>query len=203
MCQTNLALLLLLSLFDYKTRIMVQALTMDHHRRQVIWGLLTAVPIAVSPVNAMCTWGDASEDCIGVYKMPPNPAAASMDSSIARSSLLDQRQRMDSIKSSILAGDLVQGGLELLKVVPKISKAGKSLIPTTTTNDGKSVVSGLRMQQMESQLEEILGLLGQSDVSIGQGMRGEMGSVTMAQLTILRDLQDAQNLIDDFLAASK
>jgi hypothetical protein len=113
---------------------------------------------------------------------------------------MEQRQRIDSIKSNILSGNLVQGGLELLKVVPKIDKAAKSLI--FMDYGGSSAVSGLIIQRMEAQLEEINGLLGQADVSIGQGMRGETGSVTMAQLTIIRDLQDAQNLLDDFLASA-
>jgi hypothetical protein len=134
--------------------------------------------------------------------MPASSAPASMDVAAARSSLIEQRQRIDTVKSSIVSGNLVQGGLELLKVVPKINKAGKSLIPLDM--GGSSAVSGLIIQRMEAQLEEINGLLGQADVSIGQGMRGEMGFVTMAQLTIIRDLQDAQNLLDDFLAlASK
>ncbi|GAX25361.1 hypothetical protein FisN_5Lu459 [Fistulifera solaris] len=179
-----------------------QALANTNRRRQLLWGFITSAPLLASPAHAVCTWGVLSEDCIGVYKMPDSSAPTSMDVSTARSSLIEQRQRIDTVRSNILSGNLVQGGLELLKVVPKINKAGKSLIPMDI--DGSSAVSGLIVQRMEAQLEEINGLLGQADVSIGQGMRGEMGSVTVAQLTIIRDLQDAQNLLDDFLAlASK
>ncbi len=177
-----------------------RALTTTNRRRQLLWEFITAAPLAASPAHAVCTWGELSEDCIGVYKMPANSAPALMDVSTARSSLMEQRQRIDSIKSNILSGNLVQGGLELLKVVPKIDKAAKSLI--FMDYGGSSAVSGLIIQRMEAQLEEINGLLGQADVSIGQGMRGETGSVTMAQLTIIRDLQDAQNLLDDFLASA-
>lgn len=197
MSRFYISLFLLYSFVANEHLVMVHGLNMIH-RRHLLFSLIT-LPVAASPADSICTWGQELEDCVGVYKMPASGGGGTLDPSSARSTLLEQRGRIDNIKSSILSGSLLQGGLELLKVVPRISRAGKSLL-STYNGDTNSVAAGLRSQQMESQLEEIIGLLGQVDVSIGQGIRGEMGSLTMAQLTILKDLQDAQNLMDDFMA---
>ena len=54
--------------------------------------------------------------------------------------------------------------------------------------------------QLQSRLEDTLACFGQVDVTLGQGLRGQLGVVTAAQLAVLSELRDALRAYDDFLA---
>lgn len=170
---------------------------------------------------AACIPGDLSAECIGVYKFPemsekdlaslaPDvkyvaPAATPKTAAQAVAILQAQRSKAaDDISDVIAAGRLEEAGIKLLNLIPKVTAAGRVLIESTgETSRAASeseVVAQLRLSQMESRYEMMIGTLGQCDVSIGQGLRGQMGVSAVAQLNILDELKDAIVAFDDFLA---
>lgn len=134
----------------------------------------------------------------GLNYVPPVPVPKS--AADARLVLEAQRQAADDIRAVVAAGRLEEAGIKVLNLVPKVTAAGRVVVDTvaqtTTFSDGVKEVQLLRLQ---SKLDETLGNFGQVDVDIGQGLRGEMGVVTAAQLQILADLKDAMMAFDDFL----
>lgn len=176
------------------------------------------------PAGAACLPGDLSKECIGVYKVPMDDAISGMVGSKealkqnapdlnyippvgvpesleeAMQILEAQRRAVDDIKSIIAGGRLEEAGIKVLNLVPRVTAAGRIVVQnvaqTSTLSNGAKEVQLLRL---ETKLDETLGCFGQVDVSIGQGLRGEMGVVTVAQLSILNDLKDAIIAFDEFL----
>lgn len=132
-----------------------------------------------------------------------------------------QRGQLDTCKDFILKGDLNQGGLVLLDVVPKISAAGKVILKgfgnalnkernlevkrSKSNNIGavnkgdKSTTIDMKAYRFEYALNEVLGYLGETDVLIGQGLRGQLGVSAPAQIQILSSLDDARREFDEML----
>jgi hypothetical protein len=117
---------------------------------------------------------------------------------------------------------LNQGGLILLDVVPKISSSGKVIMKgfekalnnernlemkqrakrsSETTNGSKSTTIDMKAYRFEYALNEVLGYLGETDVLIGQGLRGQLGVSAPAQIQILSSLDEARREFDDMLRA--
>lgn len=111
-----------------------------------------------------------------------------------------QRRAADDIKTVISGGRLEEAGIKVLNLLPKVTAAGRVIIQnveqTSTLSAGAKEVQLLKLQ---SKFDETLGCFGQVDVSIGQGLRGQMGVVTVAQLGILSDLKEAIGAFDEFL----
>lgn len=109
----------------------------------------------------------------------------------------------------------------LLDVVPKISAAGKVILKgfgnalnkernlevkrSKSNNIGavnkgdKSTTIDMKVYRFEYALNEVLGYLGETDVLIGQGLRGQLGVSAPAQIQILSSLDDARREFDEML----
>jgi hypothetical protein len=184
--------------------------------------------VLVASSQAACLPGDTSKECIGVYKVPMDDRIADMvgtkealeanapglnyvppigvpkSASDALKVLQAQRLAAEDIRSVVAAGRLEEAGIKLLNLLPRVTAAGNVLIQSTTlklqNSNSSEPIKQLQLTRLCSQLDETVAYFGQCDVSIGQGLRGDMGSVTVAQLEILSELRDATAALDDFLA---
>ena len=74
-------------------------------------------------------------------------------------------------------------------------------------NDGnpsstpKATTLEMKAYRIESSLNELLGLLGETDVLTGQGLRGDLGVSAPAQIQILSNIADCQREFDNLLLA--
>jgi hypothetical protein len=121
-----------------------------------------------------------------------------------------------------LKGNLNEGGLILLEVVPKLSSAGKVVLRglddalnkernleikrssgkgnTGAISSGeKATTLDMKAYRFEYALNEVLGYLGETDVLIGQGIRGELGVSAPAQIQILSSLGEAKREFDEMI----
>lgn len=181
--------------------------------------------------NAACLQGDLSKECIGVYKVPIDdailpyvgtpeklkqfapdlnyvPPIKTPDSVSAATQILEsQRLAANDIQQVVSEGRLEEAGIKVLNLLPKLTTSGKVIVdsmerdligtsPSTTTT-----IDELKFTRLKDQLNMAMGLWGQCDVEIGQGLRGEMGSVTVAQIQLLSSLRDATAALDDFMAS--
>ena len=199
--------------------------------------------------HAACLPGDASTNCIGVYKipfdyrndiqsninsgirtgnnnnsmsfspprkvrffmgdLPPPPRIGMIPTSYeeAIKVLGAQRLATNDIMAVILAGRLEEGGLKVLNLIPRVNIAGRLVIQTALTlsrvRKDSLAIQQLKEMQLESALNQLLVGFNECDVMIGQGLRGEMGVVTVAQLYILHELQDTIRAYDDFLVVAE
>ena len=180
---------------------------------------------ASSAANAACLPGDISKECIGVYKVPldevtnsdllnspealqrnaPNlnyvpPVTFPQSVTDAVQQLQAQRTAAEDIRSVVAAGRLEEAGIKVLNLLPRVTAAGRVVVDhVAQTSPLTGGAKDVQLLQLQSRLEETLNTFGQVDVSIGQGLRGELGVVTVAQLTVLGDLKDAMIAFDDFL----
>jgi hypothetical protein len=167
----------------------------------------TIVPLRSDTASAACLSGDLSKECIGVYKLPAKNAVESSGLSLEKALqvLVKQRQLADTeIREAVTGGRLEDAGLLILALVSRVTSAGSVVLQQQQMqvdgSNNRSQLQQLKHDKLQNKLEDALGSFGQCDISVGQGMRGEMGSITMAQLTILSDLQEGIAALDDFLA---
>jgi hypothetical protein len=120
---------------------------------------------------------------------------------VARQTLEQQQTILqDTVIDLVTAGRLEEAGICLLGVIPKVTSAGNFIVQESIidkqnanananseeddSNRSSSSISNIaeiRLVRLQSQYELLLGLLGQSDVSIGQALRGDIpGTITMA-----------------------
>ena len=146
--------------------------------------------------------------------VPPVAKPQSLDQALEI--LQNQRPVSQDIQSMVAAGRLEDAGLLVLKLLPQITVAGKLLVAAATNNgvppytsnmsaspsSSEMTIQQIRMMKLEQQLEMLLGLWGECDVMIGQGIRGDMGVSAVAQIQILSSLQDANRALDDFILSS-
>ena len=179
-------------------------------------GTVTAILAASSACQAACLPGDISKECIGVYKVPLDEVNSGMlntpqavqrnvpdlnyvppvkypqSAADAVQILQAQRTAADDIRSVVAAGRLEEAGIKMLNLLPKVTAAGRVVVDhVAQTSPLVGGAKDVQLMQLQSRLDETLVSFGQVDVSIGQGLRGELGVVTVAQLTILSDLKDA------------
>jgi hypothetical protein len=185
----------------------------------------------VSPrlVSAACLQGDLRPECIGVYKVPMDdevlpyvgtpealkrfapdleyvpPISSPASLSSAMEILKTQQLAANDIKDVVSAGRLEEAGIKLLNLIPRVTSSGRYVLSTFQARTmSNNAIDELKVGMLENQLNLLMGLFGDCDVVIGQGLRGEMGVSAVAQLTILSSLNDASNALDDFLVlASK
>jgi hypothetical protein len=100
--------------------------------------------------------------------------------------LKDQRLAMDDIEGLVAVGKLEEAGVQLLRVLPKITVAGRL------------VVASVQMEapQISVTLTQAEKLAGSVDIKISQGMRGLLGVSAVAQLTILSELSEVKAALD-------
>jgi hypothetical protein len=196
-------------------------------RRHIVAAALggaTALVSVTTPAIAACLPGDLSKECIGVYKVPMDdniagmvgtkealeknapglnyvpPIAIPKSFAEAMSVLETQRKAADDIRTVVSAGRLEEAGIQVLNLIPKVTAAGRVVVQSVTS--GSQLSEGareVRNLQLQSKLDDMVANFGQLDITIGQGLRGEMGVVTAAQLNILSDLKDALIAFDEFL----
>lgn len=192
-------------------------------------GLLTVTTLRSSS-HAACLAGDLNTDCIGVYKIPIDdrvlpyvstpqalekfapdiryvPPIASPNSVAQAWEILEtQRLAAEDIQQVVQAGKLEEAGIKVLNLVPKMTSSGRVVLEDSLERiaiaQPSSVVGEMTMNRLQTQWDMVVGLWGEADVMIGQGLRGEMGVSAAAQIQILRQLKDATAALDDFIASA-
>ena len=149
---------------------------------------------------------------------PPNYADA-------LNQLKQQRPQLDIAQSFVAKGDLENAGLVILDIIPKVKAACIVMITAfgkasnnernaamkrknkVIGNDGNPsstpLVIDLEMKayRIDDALNELMGCLGEIDILIGQGMRGDLGALTPAQIEILSNFPDCRREFDALLRA--
>ena len=204
------------------------ALRNDCSRREVFLfggGCWLAQNVMSTTANAACLPGDASPDCIGVYKIPIDDnilAYTGTESALkkfapdtrfvppikppsspkeALTNLAQQRSIADDIMKEVWAGHLEDAGVMVLKLLPQVTLAGRVLLAADMNTDSNDTIQSLRRQRLENQVEQVYVLWNSVDILIGQGIRGELGTIMVAQLAILDEIKDASRALDDLISA--
>jgi len=209
--------------------------TSSQSRRNLIFtSLLMPISQIISKkADAACLPGDIREDCIGVYKMPlvdaslpyvetpeklkvyaPDikwvpPIEYPTNFQTAVNQLKEQRQILDLVQEKVAIGDIRQGGLMLLDVIPSVTSAGRYIVRTfsssainernKSSDSDESKILEMKVYRIEYALNDLIGYLGETDVLIGMALRGELGVSAPAQIQILGQLGDARKGFDDLL----
>jgi len=186
---------------------------------------LGVASIADREANAACLPGDQSEDCIGVYKMPYMDAKdsfwindketlsifapdiryvktedlpATLD--LAKQQLFDQRQQLKVVRNIVFDGDLRKAGVEVLRILPKVSSAGIKISEhIEAKTDFFDKESEKKFNTFDESMQGLLALWNGLDIEIGQALRGQRGVTAVAQIEILADLKELTVVFDDFL----
>jgi len=182
---------------------------------------LVLLPASPKQAQAACLAGDTSPDCIGCYKVPIDEAINSMVSTpeqlakyapdlrwsppieypknynVAKDEIVQLKPDVNQLSSYVTKGDLTKAGVEILRIVPRITVAGRVLI-STLEGRNEYTMKALRVEAAHS---DLLASLGSADVLIGQSFAGQLGSITAAQIQILQDLRSANEYYDDLLKA--
>jgi hypothetical protein len=162
--------------------------------------------------NASCIPGDDSVDCIGQFKerisaggddsitmsygafRPDRPPIVlmkptSIDEAIGV--LQDQRLAMAGMEQLVTGNKLEDAGVQLLRLLPKITVAGRY------------VVAAIRAPGIQSMLEQAETQSLAMDEMIAQGLKGVLGVSAVAQLQILSQLSQAEQALDDLIQVAK
>jgi len=115
---------------------------------------------------------------------------------------------VENLHAHVLNGKLEEAGIVVLSIVPKLTMAGRVIVDTleqhsspAALEDSSNVIfasssasttNDLSMTsfRVESNLSSLLGSLQGLDIYLGQGLRGQMGVLTAAQIQLLPDVQD-------------
>lgn len=184
----------------------------------VVEQLLMTPPL---PSNAACLPSDTSISCIGVYKVPIDDAISGYVNTPenfmkiapgvkwvppteypksvkeALQEMRQLRQDLDSVIIFIKEGNLTSAGVEILRMVPRITVDGRVIINTLKRDESTS----MKAYRVENAHNELLASLGGVDVLLGQALNGQMGSITMAQIQCLEELNGAIQSFDDLIKA--
>ena len=166
--------------------------------------------------NAACLSGDTSTNCIGVYKVPVDPEIEDFvntpqklllyapdvkwvppvevpkNSAEASKWMKELKVRCEGLEGMVLKGDLEGAGKDVLDITPKVVVAGRVLM------EGAKGTSTTAMK-FEAAWNSLTVYLGQCDVLLGQGIRGEMGAIALAQLMILESVKEINDSFNDLL----
>ena len=126
------------------------------------------------------------------------PVEYPKDYQVARKELSELQTKVSNLRDMVLHGELTSAGTSILAMVPRITVAGR--VAVDSMKNQKEDMS-MKAYRAEVAHYELLGALGSCDVLIGQGMRGEMGSVTMTQIQVLKDLDYADERFHEFMKA--
>lgn len=155
--------------------------------------------------------------------VPPTPYPPTYVDALKQ--LKDQRQHLGNAQDLIAKGNIEAAGLALLEIIPKVSVAGKIILQDinkssndernvamkmdATTNAGnydgnsssytKAVTLEMKAYRIKTTLDDLLGYLGETDILIGQGLRGELGVSAPAQIQILSSLSNCMAEFDNLL----
>jgi hypothetical protein len=154
--------------------------------------------------------------------IPPTPYPRTY--AIALDQLKEQGKRLDAAVDLVAMGDIEGAGLTLLDVIPKVSAAGIVIIrmfddasnnernlamklngANGIGNDGNPsstpevIALEMKAYRIKYTMNELLGYMGETDVLMGQGLRGELGVSAVAQIQILSSLSDCRKEYDNLL----
>ena len=186
--------------------------------------VMSGVQCNPSQAHAACLSGDTSEDCIGVYKvpiddeilpyidtkekllryapdvkwLPPIKSPETIDEA-KRTITEDYKKCKDQIESLIIRGDLVSAGKLVLEVMPRVTVSGQLIADDLFEKEKGSSEKSLKYLRLEAAFDELVIALGQFDVTLGQGLRGELGGITVTQLAILPDAKELLTKFSDFV----
>jgi hypothetical protein len=200
-------------------------------RRKVLNSLSGLLPVLLAPVaisQAACLQGDTSPDCIGYYKVPLDDAILPYIGSAeklqqfapgvrwvppieyprnykdAKAELEPLRQRCIALNDVILRGNLTEAGIEVLGIVPRLTVAGRVIVRSLSESASSAKTSadaGLRAIRIEEAYTELVSKLNSMDILLGQALRGDLGSLTAAQIQLVGELREANVLFDEIIAA--
>ena len=163
--------------------------------------------------HAACLSGDTSKECIGVYKVPVDeeilpfvdtpenllrfapdvkwvpPVEPCTDPEEARRMIQVDFKKISGLNDLILKGDLTAAGSIILDAMARLQVAGKCI--DNEAISGKANSNGVDYLRWEAAFEDAKIGLGQLDVALGQGIRGEIGSITVTQLALLSEVKQA------------
>lgn len=197
-------------------------------RREAITKIMlftsTSVPMLSSfpqQSRAACLAGDTSTDCIGMYKVPIDPAIDHMVNTpeqlakfapglrwtppieypktyiTAKEEIVNLKQNVLELIPLVSKGELTTAGVELLRIVPRITVCGRVAIDSLQNNND------YEMKAMRSEVahNELLGYLGSADILIGQSIAGHIKTITIAQIQVLEELVNAKEQYEELIKA--
>lgn len=171
--------------------------------------------------NAACLPSDTSTSCIGVYKVPIDDAISGYINTpenwmkiapgvkwvpppeypkSAKEALQEMKQlrlELDSVIQLLKEGNLTSAGVVILRIVPRITVDGRVIIRKLYGDESTS----MKAYRVENAHNELLASLGGVDVLLGQAINGQMGSITMAQIQCLEELNLAIQSFDELFKA--
>ena len=181
------------------------------------------------PINAAESPYVATPEKLKIYApdlqwVPPTPYPPTYTDALNQ--LKFQRQQLAAAQDHVAKGKIEEAGLALLDITPKVSVAGIVIIQTinkssndernlamkmdvktyTENNDGnpssspKAITLEMKAYRIKTTLDELLGYLGETDVLLGQGLRGELGVSAPAQLQILSSLSSCSVEFDNLIS---
>lgn len=127
----------------------------------------------------------------------------------ALAELCDLRERCKLLDSLVLGGKLESAGVEILGIMPRVTVAGQVVVAALLEKGISQKKGGggnegdlsMRAYRAEVAMTELLTRLGQCDIEIGQGLRGDLGALTPAQIQILSTVREANTAFEEFLKA--
>ena len=139
--------------------------------------------------------------------VPPIESPSNYQTAINQ--LREQRQRFDAVQEKVAKGNLAGSGLILLDIVPKVTAACRYILKALNnaannernkaSDSEEAKVFEMKAYRIEYALNELLGYLGETDVLLGQALRGELGVSAPAQIQILSQLGDTKKEFDELL----
>ena len=127
--------------------------------------------------------------------------------------LADSGDRFEKIVvEAIKRGKLEDAGVELLGITPTATVAGRVIVSelsgsprksndwtssSSISEDGENGDLSMKGLRAEVVLSELVVALGQVDILLGQGMNGQLGSITAAQIQLLSACTEINDLFRD------
>ena len=143
----------------------------------------------------------------------------------ALNQLKDQRQQLDVAQDLVAKGQIEKAGLIVLDIIPKANAAGSVILKSINkasnnernaamkrknkssignddnpSSTNKATTLEMKAYRVETTLNELMGNLGETDVLIGQGLRGELGVSAPAQIAILEEFANCRKEFDNLLS---
>ena len=178
------------------------------------------------PIDAMSE-SDMSPDKLKLYApdlywVEPVQYPKTYDDAINQ--LNELRQQLDVAQEYVANGKLEASGISLLDIIPKTNAAGITIIQiinkalidernkamkskknkngeyVENPSTNKGTILEIESNRVQTSLNELLGIMGETDVLLGQGLRGDLGVSAPAQILILENFAECKREFDNVLA---
>lgn len=168
--------------------------------------------LRTSNSEAACLTGDSSEQCIGVYKVPIDdgiipyietpeklktyapdlkwipPVPYPKNFAAAMKEIKGIGKDIIGVQNEVSSGSLTSAGVELLKVIPRFTVCGRVILQNLEQREDIQNFYPL----IEDRYNNLYVEMHSCDVTIGQGLRGELGVSAVAQINILSELKQIE-----------